>query len=131
MISPLTLLAVPKPFHGHFGVIQRNAIASWTMLQPRPEIILFGAEEGAARCAADFGLVHIPDVARNEHGTPLLPDIFAKGERRSTYGTLAYVNADIILPAAFTTGVEKAQHAFQNFLAVGRRTNLNIREPID
>lgn len=127
----LTLCATPKAFRGHIGVIQLNAITSWTKLQPRPEIILFGTEEGAAECAADLALVHIPEVARNRHGTPLLADIFAQAENRATRDTLAYVNADIILPAAFTTGVEKTRQAFPNFLAVGRRTNLNLLEPID
>src|SRR6266478_5202090 len=128
---PLTILAMPKPFRSHIGIIQRNAITSWTKLQPRPEIILFGTEEGAAECAAALGLVHIPEVARNQHGTPLLADIFAQAEKRATHDTLAYVNADIILPAEFTPGVEKARQAFPSFLAVGRRTNLNVREPID
>ena len=130
-VMSITILAMPKPFRGHIGVIQRNAITSWTKLQPRPEIILFGTEEGAAECAAELGLVHIPEVARNRHGTPLLADIFAQAEKRATYGTLAYVNADIILPATFTAGVEKTRQAFPNFLAVGRRTNLNVREPIN
>lgn len=130
-VSPITILAMPKPFRGHIGIIQRNALTSWTKLQPRPEILLFGTEEGAAECAAELGLVHIPEVARNQHGTPLLADLFAQAEKRTTHDTLAYVNADIILPAAFTAGVEKARHAFPNFLAVGRRTNLNVREPID
>jgi hypothetical protein len=127
----ITILAMPKPFRGHFGIIQRNAIKSWTKLQPRPEIILFGMEEGAAECAADLGLVHIPEVARNQHGTPLLADIFAQAEKRSTHDTVAYVNADIILPARFTAGVEKTRQVFPDFLAVGRRTNLDVREPMD
>jgi hypothetical protein len=127
----LTIFATPKPFRGHIEIIQRNAITSWTKLQPRPEIILFGTEGGAAECAADLALVHIPEVARNRHGTPLLADIFAQAENRTTHDTLAYVNADIILPAAFTPGVEKTRQAFTNFLAVGRRTNLTVREPID
>jgi hypothetical protein len=122
---------MPKPFLGHIGVIQRNAITSWTKLEPRPEIILFGTEKGVAECAADLGLVHIPDVARNQHGTPLLADLFAQAEKRATHDTLAYVNADIILPAAFTAGVEKTRQAFATFLAVGQRTNLSVREPID
>src|SRR5580693_9406490 len=129
--TSITILATPKPFKGHIGVIQRNAIASWMKLRPRPEIILFGHEEGAAECAREFGLVHIALVGRNEHGTPLLADIFAQAEKRATHDTLAYVNADIIVPAAFTSGVEKTRQAFPNFLAVGRRTNLNVREPID
>jgi hypothetical protein len=45
----LTLLAMPKPFEGHIGIIQRNAITSWTNLNPRPEIFLFGEEKGTAR----------------------------------------------------------------------------------
>jgi len=127
----ITILAMPKPFRGHFGIIQRNAITSWAKLQPRPEIILFGTEEGAAECAAELGLVHIPEVARNQHGTPLLADIFAQGEKRGQNDTLAYVNADIILPATFTAGVEKTRQVFPDFLAVGRRTNLNVLEPMD
>ena len=113
--SPLTIIAMPKPFRGHIGIIQLNAITSWTKLRPRPEIILFGTEEGAAECAADLGLVHIPEVARNQHGTPLLADIFALAEERTTHDTLAYVNADIILPAAFTVGSKIHGKPFQTF----------------
>jgi hypothetical protein len=129
--TSITILAMPKPFRGHIDTIQRNAITSWTRLQPRPEIILFGHEEGAAECARDLGLVHIPEVARNRHGTPLLADIFANAERHASHDLFAYVNADIILPAEFTAGVEKVRQAFPKFLAVGRRTNLEIREPLD
>jgi hypothetical protein len=129
--TAITILAMPKPFHGHIGTIQRNAITSWTKLYPKPEIILFGREEGAAECAEELGLVHIPVVARNRHGTPLLAGIFANAERSASHDLFAYVNADIILPAEFTAGVEKVQQTFSKFLAVGRRTNLEVREPLD
>ena len=42
----LTIFAIPKAFRGHTATIQRNAITSWTMLHPRPEILLFGNESG-------------------------------------------------------------------------------------
>jgi len=128
---PITILAMPKPFLGHIGVIQRNAIRSWTELRPRPEIILFGHEEGVAECARELGLVHIAEVARNRHGTPLLADIFASGERRGSSEVFAYVNADIILPREFTAGVEKVRARFGKFLAVGRRMNLEVREELE
>ncbi len=131
MDSPITILAMPKPFRGHIGIIQRNAITSWTKLEPRPEVIVFGTEDGVAECASDFDLVHISEVARNQYGTPLLADILAQAEKRATHDSLAYVNADIILPAELTRGVEKTRQAFPSFLAVGRRTNLNVRELID
>jgi hypothetical protein len=127
----MTILAVPKPFRGHFGVIQRNAIMSWTKLEPRPEIILFGHEEGAAECARELGLIHIPEVARNRYGTPLLADIFANAERRASHELLMYVNADILLPREFTAGVSKVRRRFEKFLAVGRRTNLEVRKAMD
>ena len=126
--KPLTILAMPKPFRGHIGVIQRNAITSWTKLEPRPEIILFGTEEGAADCARELGLVHVVEVARNRQGTPLLADIFAKAELHASHDIFAYVNADIILSVEFTSAVERIERTFPEFLAVGRRTNLAIRE---
>lgn len=42
----LTIFSYPKPFKGHIDVIQRNAINSWTLLNPKPEIILACDEEG-------------------------------------------------------------------------------------
>jgi hypothetical protein len=38
----LTLFTTAKPFEGHSGVIQRNALKSWKLLHPDIEIILFG-----------------------------------------------------------------------------------------
>ncbi len=43
-----TLFSTPKPFRGEFARIQRNAMRSWVALRPRPEILIFGDEEGTA-----------------------------------------------------------------------------------
>ena len=43
----LTVFTTAKPFREHSGIIQRNALKSWTMLHPRVEVILFGDKEGA------------------------------------------------------------------------------------
>ena len=48
-----TFFAMPKAFRGHVGMIQRNAIGSWLRLTPRPEILLFGDDEGIAEFAAN------------------------------------------------------------------------------
>ena len=45
----LTLFAVPKPFRDHTAMIQRNAITSWTLLRPHPQIILFGRKREQRR----------------------------------------------------------------------------------
>src|SRR5207245_4092632 len=93
----ITFFATPKPFTGHIGVIQRNAITSWTLLRPRPEIVLVGDDQGTAEIAGDLGLCHIPVVRRNEYGTPLLDDIFAKAEAQASDHLLRYINADILV----------------------------------
>jgi hypothetical protein len=44
-----TFFTTAKPFPGHDGIIQRNALKSWTRLHPEVEVILFGDEGGAAK----------------------------------------------------------------------------------
>ena len=39
----------------------------------------------------------IPDVDRNEFGTPLLSSVFGRVEERARHDQLLYVNADLIL----------------------------------
>ncbi len=126
----LTLFSIPKAFKGHIGVIQRNAIGSWAQLQPRPEIILFGRDEGTAEIARELGLQHIPDVATNDFGTPLLDDLFRKAEAAASFPTLGYVNADIILLSDILRAVDLVQNPFPKSLLVSKRVNLDVPEPL-
>jgi hypothetical protein len=123
----LTIFAVPKPFKGHVGVIQRNAVGSWVRLAD--EVILFGDEEGVADAARDFGARHVPEVARNQFGTPLLNDVFRKAELLSATPWLAYANGDIILREDFERAVALLPR--RPCLLAGRRWSLDITELID
>jgi hypothetical protein len=127
----LTLFASPKPFRGHAGVIQRNAVRSWTRLKPRPEIILLGDEEGISQTAVEFGVRHVSGIHCTEFGAPLLDDLFAKARQAATFELLAYVNADIILLDDFMTAAERVRHWRSRFLMVGRRWDIDIREEQD
>jgi hypothetical protein len=124
----LTIFAIPKNFRGHIATIQRNAITSWTRLNPRPEILLFGDEEGTAAIASDLGLRHFPEVTRNEFRTPLLDDLFRQAERKATAPLLGYVNADIVLTDEFTAAIGRVRKLHEKFLAVGRRWDLDWKE---
>jgi hypothetical protein len=128
----LTLFATPKPMRGHNGVIQRNAIRSWTLLRPACEIILFGNDEGVAEIAAEFGLRHIPEVACNEFGTPLLSDMFMQAQRLASNDMICYINADIILLSDFLLAVQRVarMHQGRHFLMVGHRRDMDITEPL-
>ncbi|MGI0489602.1 hypothetical protein ACN4EK_29650 [Pantanalinema rosaneae CENA516] len=120
----LTLFAIPKAFCGHIDTIQRNAIRSWTLLQPRPEIILLGNDPGTAAVAQEFGLKHIPDIECNEYGTPLMSSLFGMAQRVGSGSLFAYVNADIILMQDFMAAI--AQVPFQRFMLTGQRWNVDI-----
>ncbi|HMP00859.1 MAG TPA: hypothetical protein PKD86_11850, partial [Gemmatales bacterium] len=122
---------MPKGFSGHFGLIQRNAILSWTRLEPRPEILLLGDDPGVGEFAAEHGLKHLPVIAKSPKGRPLISDIFLQADRHSTAPVLCYINADIVLLSDFLPAVARVQSRFKKFLAAGRRTDTDITTPID
>lgn len=125
--EPATIFTMPKAFCGHIGVIQRNALQSWMRLRPRPEIILFGDDEGVAKVANQWDLRHEPQVNRNEFGTPLMDDMFRRAHDAASYSTLVYINADILLLDDFTAAVRRiADAGLEQFLLIGRRIDTNV-----
>jgi hypothetical protein len=127
----ITIFAAPKPFKGRIETIQKNAIGSWMQLRPQCEIILFGGEVGTAEAAEELGVRHVPEVATNEHGTPLLNDLFEKTERMASHDLLAYVNCDIILMSDFIRAVENVNEWTKSFLMVGECRDLQLNETLD
>lgn len=132
MTTPLlSILAMPKPFRGHIGVIQRNAITSWTKLSPRPKIFLFGEEEGTAQIAAELGLAHLRDIQRNEFGTPLLSDLIKRAKEVTDTKLLCYSNSDIILLPAFHDAIGAMSEKFHRFLGIAHRWEIDLNAELD
>lgn len=125
----LTIFTIPKPFHGHINIIQRNAILSWLQLRPPCEVILFGDDEGVAETAKEFGVLHIPKIEKNAFGTPFLSSAFNLAQRSARNEILVYVNADIILMSDLISAVQMITKPL--FLMSGRRWDLNIKEGIN
>lgn len=126
-----TIFATPKAFEGIFDRIQRNAIRSWADLDPTPEILLFCDEAGTAEVAEEVGARHVPEVATDDRGIPLVGPLFEKAEDLAGHDILCYVNSDIILPGNFVEAVELLQGVDRDYLAVGHRWNAPIEEEID
>jgi hypothetical protein len=126
----LTIFSCPKPFtNPHINIIQRNAIKSWTLLKPKPEIILLGNDEGVSEICREFNLIHIPEIERNEYGTPLLNSIFSEAEKAASHQLMCYINADIILMSDFMKAIEVVINQMKPpFLLIGRRWDLEITE---
>ncbi|MDR2604791.1 MAG: hypothetical protein LBC55_05505 [Desulfovibrio sp.] len=126
----VTLFAVPKAFRGLEKIIQRNAVRSWLRLEPKPEVILMGDDCGTAEICEEFGLRHVPDIRRNDLGTPLLDDIFLKARESADTEVLCYINADIIL-FDIMEAAARALKKFDTFLLVGQRLDYDVTSEQD
>ena len=131
--APVTIFALPKPFTGDADRIQRNAFLSWQQLSPAVDVLLFGEEEGIIEFAAEHGIAHGGEIKRNVSGTPLVSSAFSKGHQLSSSPVLVYCNSDVILDKGFIDAMERlsSQNKFDQWLAIGQRTDVEIDRFID
>jgi hypothetical protein len=127
----LTFLTSPKPFRGHIGIIQRNAIQSWKHVHPNAEVFLFGDEEGTGEAARELAVRHAPQVKRNAFGTPYLASIFDGAREMTSNALLCYINCDILLLADFRAALERVAGLNSTFLMAGQRWDTEVTEPLD
>ena len=135
MTVPLiTLFSAPKPFtNPHIATIQHNAIKSWTLL-PGVEIILLGEEPGLAEAARELGVQHIPNVARNESGTPLISSMFQfarDAAQRNHSDLLCITNADMLLMPDFLEAARRSRMLRDKFVLLSQRWDLDITQPLN
>ena len=127
----ITLFSAPKPFADpHIAMIQRNAIRSWTLL-PDVEVILLGEETGLAEAAKELGVKHIPNVARNDAGTPLISSMFQLARENSNSDLLCIINADMILMPDFVEAARRSRMLRDKYVLLSQRWDYDITEPID
>ena len=147
----VTLFSAPKPFTDpHIALIQRNAIKSWTLL-PDVETLVLGEETGLAEAARELGVKHIPNVALNENGTPLISSMFQQAREQSNSELLCIVNADMILMSDFLEAartiypggrvaagvhlhraqVPVSRSQRDNFVLLSQRWDLDVTQPLD
>src|SRR5438477_7544043 len=140
----LTFFTTAKPFSGHSGIIQRNALKSWKLLDPEVEVIVFGDEDGAAEVCAELGLRHESRVERvvfnagfvstnpeTRPGMKYLDYMFKEAQRIARHPLLCYSNCDIVLLPDFCRALEKTKNWREKFLLVARRWDTDVTSPID
>jgi hypothetical protein len=120
----ITFFTIPKPFEGHIGVIQRNALRSWSAVAPGVQVIAIGEP------VAEPGVESLPEVARNDHGTPLLDDAFRRAEARARHDVLCFCNTDVLLPPSLASAVEVVRPRGL-FLVVGECWNVRVAQELD
>lgn len=125
----LTFFTIPKPFVGIDGIHQYNAIRSWQRSVPGCEIFLCGDDPGFIRVAKELDVQIMAGIETSEHGTPLLSSVFQKMNQLAANSILSFVNTDIIFLPGLSQSIGRIR--FKQFLALGRRTNIDLQEEVD
>jgi len=127
----LTIFCTAKPFKGPIGVIQLNALNSWACLQPRPEVLLFGDDEGSELISDQLQIRHIPVVKKSAAGLPLLSDMFEMAQSLATNNLVCYLDADIILTNDFIPAIRQVAQFRKPNMLVGASWTVQQETPID
>jgi len=127
----LTLLTVPKPFKDpHISIIQTNALKSWLLLGEEVDVIVLGNDEGVAEKTNQLGIRHLPNVACNDRGTPLVSSMIELARSNSESPYVCIVNADIILFPDLLQALKNVAAHLQRFLILGQRWDMDVVEEI-
>ena len=127
----LTLFTAPKPFKdSHIITIQRNAYNSWKALGNEVEILVFGEDEGIAENSRELAIRHIPGVACNSRGTPLVSSMLALTRENSSSPFLGIINSDILLFPDALKAIKAVTGRFKKFLLAGQRWDMEVPDRI-
>lgn len=127
--TAMTIFTSLKAMRPPFDVLQRNALQSWMMLSPRPEIILFGDE--GAEIAESLAIKHIPKIECSPSGAPLASSVFALVEEQALGTILCWMNGDVIATQNLIDMAMRVYACLDDFLIIGRRWNLKVISPIN
>ena len=127
----ITFFTIPKPFEGHIGTIQRNALASWARVVPGVQVLVLGDEAGAAAAAAAIDAEYVAELPRNEYGTPLLDGAFRIASERRRNELLCFVNADVLVPPSIAAAARRTAALDRPFVIVAECWNARVDGPID
>jgi hypothetical protein len=128
----ISIFASPKKFEGHIKTIQENAIKSWCRITPKAQIILFDHNSYSGKLAKENNIDYVPELKKNEKGTPYISDIFIQGQKLARHKLCCYINCDIIVPENFAQTADNiAKQAGRKFLVTGQRNDLNWNTSVD
>jgi hypothetical protein len=103
------------------------------MLRPKPEVVLFGDDQGSSRICAELNVQHHPELERTEFGHPSVSDLLRSAQVTARADVVCYVNCDIVLMSDFMDAVQSvlSWRGIRPFLAIGTRWNVWMNDPID
>jgi len=125
-MQTITLFTIPQAFEDEYE-IQWNAIKSWTLLNPKPDIFLLGNMLGVASIANELGLYHIPNIEQNAS----ISEIAKWLDRLINNTTLVYINPSMILTESFTQTIQEIYNNQDHFFLTGQYKTIQTKDFID
>ena len=122
----ITFFTIPKPFKGHYDIIQKNAVLSWKKIEPKCEILIYGDEKSIINFSKSNELKCIKKFKSNSYGTPLIDDIWDSAKKYSSNDLICYINTDIILLPDFVKLKKLIYPNFLQLVDVGTLTSETI-----
>ncbi|MDW8236517.1 MAG: hypothetical protein RMK98_07875 [Bacteroidia bacterium] len=114
-----TLFTCPRAFKNpEVERMQRMALESWLLLEPRPQIIIFSDHPSTERIAQEYGVEATPCLAFSPYGAPLLSFLFQRAQELARFETLVYVNADIMISSNLYDALLQVQRRWKKYLLV-------------
>ncbi|MDF2428906.1 MAG: hypothetical protein OPY07_06615 [Nitrosopumilus sp.] len=119
----LTIFTTCKPCNvGGFDKQQRDAMRTWTFLDPKPEVFVIGNDFGTEEICKDFGFKWIPEVEKSDPGgVPYLNSMFEIAQRKAKNDHVALISSDIILFQPLMDCLKACKEKFTDFCAVCRK----------
>ncbi len=112
----LTFFTIPQTFNTQYDLMWWNAVKSWTLLKPKPDIFLLGNAPSLASIANDLSLYHIPNLDQNSS----INEIAKWLDKLTNNRIIVYINPNVILTEGFTETIQDIYNNQDNFLLTGQ-----------
>ena len=119
----ITFFSIPRGGEEHIAIL-KLAVRSWRKAAPKSQVILFGDDDGVARAAKSLRAKHVPEVARNEHGTPLINGVFEQAAELARNEWMMEISGDILLQDTRLKGVIDGISEYPRPFIIGRRWDM-------
>jgi len=125
----VTVLTIPRQWQEPWLTRQENTVGAWMQMRPKPALIFFCDDLGTAEAAGRWEAIHVADGKRNDQGTPLISDVFLRGQALAQTPFVMYCNTDVVT-WGIDEALELAREQFESFLLVGARWDVDWTQRI-
>jgi len=125
----ITIYSTFRSFkHKRYREIQVDAINSWLQLDPKPQIIILGDDEGTKRVCRQRGFLHIPKIKVSKAGTPYVNSMIDTAEAHAENDIMLLLSGDIVIQQDTIDAAKAMSKNLNEFCACARKVHV-VKRP--